>query len=195
MLITISGQSGSGKNSTAERLARKLRCRVVDAGTIFRDMGKKQGMDVIAFGQYVDAHPEIDQALDEEMLRHAQNSTNVILLGRLTGWMTMRRDIPAVRVWLSATAETRAKRVVRREKISFQQALQDTERRDRDNALRYKKLYGLDLNDLSPYDIVVVTDNRSLGQVVSLLSSRIPKIWLKIRQKQTPPPPKRSLNR
>ncbi len=195
MLVTISGHSGCGKNSTAELLAKKLRAKVVDTGTVFRDMAKRCGMDVVAYGQYVQKHPEIDRDLDDEMVHIARKTPRLLLLGRLTGWMTRQRGVPAVRVWLGATARTRAQRICRREGIAYRESLRKLMRRDQDNIDRYKKVYRIDLNDLSIYDIVVPTDNRSLGQVVSLLSRRIPKIWLKIRKSPTCPPRKKRSNR
>jgi len=191
MLVTISGHSGCGKNSTADLLAKKLRAKVVDTGTIFRAMAKKHGMDVVEFGHFVESHPEIDRNLDDEMVHIAEKTPRLILLGRLTGWMTKQRGLPAVRVWLAATARTRAKRICGRECVSYRDSLRTLMRRDSDNVIRYKKVYSLDLNDLSIYDIVVPTDNRSLEQVVNILSRRIPKIWLKIRQKMTSSLPKK----
>ncbi len=191
MLITISGHSGCGKSSTAEILAKKLRAKVVDTGVFFREQAKKHGMDVVEYGRYVENNPEIDRQLDDAMVALARRTPRLILLGRLTGWMTRRREVPAVRVWMSASPQIRAKRIVKREGGSYRDALAKIVARDRDNVNRYKKLYALDLNDTSFYDIVVPTDNLNLGQVVSILNRRVPKLWLKIRQKPAPRLPRK----
>jgi cytidylate kinase len=177
MLITISGLSGSGKSSSAKRLAERLGIPTVDIGTIFRAMAKRRKMDVATFGRYAEAHPEIDRELDAAMVRRAKRADNLILQGRLAGWMSVLNDLPAYRIWIGATARTRASRVAKREGIPYARALKEITRRDKDNLVRYRRTYGLDLNDLSIYDSVVQTDNLSVEQVVSSLVKTLPKVW------------------
>lgn len=177
MLITISGLSGSGKSSSAKRLAEKLGIPTVDIGTIFRAMAKRYKMDVMTFGRYAEEHPEIDRKLDATMVRRAKHDGNLILQGRLAGWMSLLNDLPAHRIWIGATARTRASRVAKREGIPYARALKEITRRDRDNLVRYRRTYGLDLNDLSVYDTVVQTDNLSVERVVSSLVKTLPKVW------------------
>ena len=195
MLITISGHSGVGKSTTAERLAKKLRAKVVDTGNFFRDQAKKRGLNVVEFGRYVEKHPEVDRRLDDDMLALAAKTPRLILLGRLTGWMTYRRQVPAIRIWMSATPKIRAQRVIKREGGDYATVYKDLMTRDRDNIRRYRQLYGLDLNDLGIYDIVCPTDNLNLNQVVALLFREVSKLWLKKRQKRLSRPPRKAPRR
>jgi cytidylate kinase len=57
---------------------------------------------------------------------------------------------------------TRAKRTAAREKISLRQAKKYLDERDNANTRRYKKLYNLNQNDLSIYDIIF--DNNRLSK-------------------------------
>lgn len=177
MLITISGLSGSGKSTAAAGVSRRLGVPTVDIGKIFRAMAKKRGMDVVAFGAYAEQHPEIDQALDEAMMRKAKSRKDLILQGRLAGLMSAKEGLDAVRIWITASARTRASRVSRREGVPYRKALAEINRRDRDNLTRYRRTYGLDLNDLSVYDIVVRTDNLTLEEVVSSLVKELTHVW------------------
>ncbi|MEY4744109.1 MAG: hypothetical protein RL272_54 [Candidatus Parcubacteria bacterium] len=186
MLVTISGLSGSGKSSAAKGLAEKFGIPTVDIGKIFRAMAVKYGMDVVAFGRYVEEHPEIDRELDAAMLRRAKRSRNLILQGRLAGLMTAKEGLKAVRVWIAASTRVRANRVASREGIPFEKALEQIVRRDRDNQERYSQTYGLDLNDLSVYDIVVQTDNLSVEEVVSSLVKKLTRVWPKKRKTPLP---------
>lgn len=195
MLITISGSSGSGKSTAARGLSKEFGIPTVDVGAIFREMAKKHGMEVGAFGRYAETHTEIDQELDAEMIRRARKSKKLILQGRLAGWMTKREGLKAVRIWVGASLKTRARRVARREGIPYAKALAGVGRRDRDNVTRYKKTYGLDVNDLSIYDIVVETDNLNIEEVVSSLVTSL-QIWLKrkkSKEKKGPRSPKKRL--
>jgi len=185
MIITISGESGSGKSTVAKALGQRLNLPAIDVGSLFREMAAEHGMDVIAFGSYAQSHPEIDHELDRKMIALCRRQKNLILQGRLAGWMTKRDSLKACRIWIGATAETRAKRVAGREKIPFERAYADTCRRDEDNRNRYRQTYGLDLNDLSIYDTVIQTDNLTIEEVVSALISEIPKVWPKKRKSKT----------
>jgi predicted cytidylate kinase len=185
MLITISGLSGSGKSSAAKGLSEKLGIPTVDVGKIFRALAAKHGMDVVAFGTYVEKHPDIDRELDAAMIRRAKRSRNLILQSRLAGHMSARENLDAVRIWIAASPKVRAERVARREGCSYKEAHAEVTRRDKDNRNRYLKTYGLDLNDLSIYDIVVQTNDSSKEEVISRLVKELTRIWPKKRKMQS----------
>lgn len=192
MLITISGQSGSGKSSAAKGLSQALKIPTVDVGQIFRAMAKTYGMTVGQFGRYAEKHREIDLKLDDEMVRLARRRKNVILQGRLAGWMAIRHQLQAVKIWIGAKLATRAKRVAGRESTPYREAYRLIARRDKDNVTRYKGTYGLDLNDLSVYDIVVQTDDLTVEKVVASLVKTL-KVWPKKQSRKKKPSKKRPL--
>jgi predicted cytidylate kinase len=173
MLITLSGLSGSGKSSTAKAVSEALGIPTVDVGGIFRAKAAEHGMDVMAFGRYVAEHPEIDRELDDEMIEEARRQPDLILQARLAGWMTYKREVPAMRIWLETSEEERARRVSGREGISPEQALADLRLRDSRDRERYLGLYGLDVNDISVYDVVIRTDNLGLAEVTSAVINSI----------------------
>jgi cytidylate kinase len=197
MLITISGLSGSGKSSTAKGLSQALGIPTVDIGEIFRAMAKRYKMDVVQFGRYAEEHPEIDRKLDAAMVRRAKAKKHLILQGRLAGWMAVLNDLPSIKIWIGASLRVRAQRVAKRQGVPYRTALAEIRKRDRDNLVRYRRTYGLDLNDLSIYDVSVQTDGRSVEWVVSSLLRTL-NVWptrrktpLQKRKNRRPPPPKR----
>lgn len=192
MIITISGLSGSGKSTAARLLSERLKIPTVDVGKIFRAMAKEHGMDVAEFGRFAEANPKIDRELDRQVIADAKKRKDLILQSRLAGWMTKRARLPAFRVWIAASAKVRAKRIAGREDVSAEKAGRDINRRDRQNRARYQKTYGLDLNDLSLYDTVIRTDNRTAQEVVDILFQRLAPVWLKT-QKLSRMKPKKTL--
>lgn len=182
MIVTISGLSGSGKSTAAKAVAHALGVPTVDIGKVFRSLAKRYGMDVAEFGAYAERHPEIDRELDEAMIRKAKRAGDLILQGRLAGWMTLRHGIEAYRIWLSAAPQTRASRIAGREGVPYRDSLRATTARDKANRARYARTYGLDLNDLSIYDSVVRTDNLSVEEVVDLIIGKLAKVWRKKRR-------------
>jgi predicted cytidylate kinase len=187
MLITISGQSGSGKSTAARMLSEATGIPTVDVGTLFRAMAARRGMDVIAFGRYAERHPKIDLELDAAMLRRARRGKLLLWQGRLAGWLAFKENLPAIKIWIKASARVRARRVAGREGGPMSRVLGEIKRRDRDNRARYLRLYGLDVTDLSVYDAVIPTDNRSPKQVVSALISSIVRLWPKNKLQLLPP--------
>lgn len=176
MLITISGHSGSGKSTAARALSDAIGIKALDVGQVFRAEAARRGMDVIQFGLFAEEHPEIDRALDDQVIAEAKAADNLIIQGRLTGWMVVRNDLPAFKIWLDASVETRAKRMANREKMPYEESLAKLAKRDADNVARYKKTYGLDLNDTNIYDAVVHTDAMTVEEVIAYLVKEL-NIW------------------
>ena len=58
-------------------------------------------------------------------------------------------------VWIDCDPRIRAQRVAAREGVSVERALADNEERQRVERGRYLALYGVDLADLSIYDLVL----------------------------------------
>ena len=152
-------------------------------------MAKKYGMDVVEFGMYAEAHPEIDRKLDAAMVRRAKKE-EMILQGRLAGWMAVQHNLSAIKIWIGASPRVRAERVAKRQGEPFGAAAAEIKKRDQDNRIRYLQTYGLDLQDLSIYDITVQTDGRSVEWVVSSLVKTL-SLWPKkhkIPRKPSPQP-------
>lgn len=186
MIITISGPAGSGKSTAASMLSKEAGLPAVDVGVVFRTMAKKRGMSLIEFGLYASRKREIDSQLDQQLMRRAKHAKPFIWQGRLSGLLTAKEGIPAIKFWILASATTRAKRVAGREGVPYKKALAQITRRDKADRARYLKLYGLDVNDLSVYDAVIPTDNRSAQQVVSALLRSTVRLWPKNKTQPLP---------
>ena len=154
-------------------------------------------MDVVAFGKYALTNPKIDRELDTAMVKRARRQKNLVLQGRLAGWMAYRHKLPAFKVWLEAKAAVRAKRVAGREGTAYGETLAQLMERDADNQRRYEMVYGLDLADLDIYDAVVRTDSSLPAKVAEDILNAY-HIWQKkhstppkLAQKRSPGRPKK----
>ena len=58
MIITISGNIGSGKSTIAKRLAKSLRYPALDVGGMRRAEAKRRGMTLAAFNAWAEKHPK-----------------------------------------------------------------------------------------------------------------------------------------
>ena len=152
MIIAISGFSGSGKNTVGEIVAKELGMRTVEY--TFKDYAREMGIDLMEFQKMAGKHDEIDRKFDKRVARSA-NRGNCVVTTWLGPWIVKKANL---RVWLEAGEEARAKRIAGREKISMAKALAHLRKRDRDNVGRYKKLYGIDIQDRGIFDLLVNTE-------------------------------------
>ena len=170
--ITISGTPGSGKSTVAKLLEKTLRIKYVYSGIMFRELAKKHNMSLEDFGKYCEQNPSIDKELDDKQLRILQKGY-VILEGRLAGWLAHRNNISALKVMLDADIDTRAGRIVKREKGSIEKRKQEILQREKSEALRYKKYYNIDLKDYSIYDVIVDSAGKTPEEIVDIIVKRI----------------------
>lgn len=155
MRITISGLPGAGTTTASKKLAKKLNYKHIDVGQIFRQAALEHKMSLFDFEKYVLEHLEEDRKIDKKIMIYAKENKDIILEGRLTGWMTKKYKIPSFKIWFSAPKKVRAERIVQREKISFKEALKDINLREAAIRQRYKECYGIDIDDTSVYDLKV----------------------------------------
>ena len=77
---------------------------------------------------------------------------NVIVEGRLSGFFVPDADL---KIWLKAPVEVRTRRIAGQEKIAYEEALSTMKSRERSENKRYREYYGINLDDLSLYDLVI----------------------------------------
>ena len=154
MLITVSGPPGSGTTTVAQRVADRLALELVPGGEVFRALATERSMSLPEFGLYVADHPEVDVELDSRLARRAREG-GAVIESRLAGWIAHNERLASLVVWIDCDPRIRAQRVAAREGVSVERALADNEERQRVERGRYLALYGLDLADLSIYEVVL----------------------------------------
>jgi CMP/dCMP kinase len=154
LLITVSGPPGSGTTTVAQRVADRLGLELVPGGEVFRALAVERNMSLPVFGRYVADHPEVDVELDSRLARRARDG-GAVIESRLAGWIAHNERLAAVVVWIDCDPRIRAQRVAAREGVSVGRALADNEERQRVERGRYLALYGVDLTDLSIYELVL----------------------------------------
>jgi len=165
MKITISGPPGSGTTTVAKLLAEKLGFKLISAGEIFRKLAAERGMTLEEFSKYAESNPDIDFYIDKLQKEMAEKEDNVVVEGRLSGWMV--KD--AFKVWIYASPEIRYRRIANREGKDIARAKNETKRREELEKRRYKKFYSIDLDDVSIYHLAINSEHFKPEEIVEII--------------------------
>jgi predicted cytidylate kinase len=172
--ITISGLPGTGKTTVAKLLEQHLGLRYVYSGEIFRQLAQKYKMSLEEFGKYCESHRKIDEELDQYQLNILRQG-DVIVEGRLSGWLAYQSHIPAIKVLLQADIHIRAGRIVKREQGDIEKRKKEILKREKSEATRYKKYYNIDVSDTSIYDVIIDAGDKTPEQIMSIIVSHLEK--------------------
>ncbi|SFB97988.1 cytidylate kinase [Halobiforma haloterrestris] len=171
MLLTVSGPPGSGKSTTAELLADAFDLDHVSGGDIFRELADERGYTPLEFNKLAEENDEIDRDLDRRLREIALEEDDLVLESRLAGWLA--GDQADFRFWLDAPARVRGERIAEREDKDPVRATEETKAREASEAQRYEEYYGIDIRDLTIYDLSVNTARWEPDAVLDMLVTAV----------------------
>ena len=171
MRIAISSRSGCGNTTVTRLLAEKLGYTMINF--TFRQMAEERGVDFWEFCRMAEEDYSIDRELDRRQVEMAMAEKDCVLGSRLAIWMLRDADL---KVYLTASAETRARRILRREGGTFEERYRQTVARDSNDSARYMKIYGIDNTTAEEVaDIVIETDERTPEEIVEIIAGEVRK--------------------
>jgi len=152
MRVTVSGPPGSGTTTLARFLAERHHFELISAGEVFRDLAGERQLSVAEFGELAEKDVTIDALIDVRQKETAKQKDNIVVEGRLSGWMVEEADL---RIWLTAPIACRAKRIATRDGMDEYTAREVTLAREESERKRYRNYYKIEIGDLSPYHLVM----------------------------------------
>ncbi|QEN08205.1 cytidylate kinase [Oceanispirochaeta crateris] len=161
--IAISGRSGCGNSTVSSILSERLGLKLVNY--TFHNIAEDRGIDFKELCQMAENDPQWDYFVDENQVKLAMEGPSV-LGSRLAIWMLKEADL---KVFLTASPETRASRIHEREGGVFEQRMVETHARDERDHARYKRLYEIDNNDYAFADLIINTDRLNQHQVADII--------------------------
>lgn len=177
VILCISGMTGSGKSTVAKRLAAKYELDYFSGGNALKNLAQDEGYNSqirgwwettqgLNFLQQRIRDSAFDKRIDKKLLELAEHG-NIVLDSWTMPWLLTE----GFKIWLEASPQVRAKRVVKRDGISIEVAVTALKEKDIKTRQIYKSLYGFDLGqDLSPFDLVLATDELDPDEVFQVLS-------------------------
>lgn len=154
LTVTVGGLPGTGTSTLCKLLKDRLGLPYTYAGHLFREEATRRGMTLAEFSALCQRDPGIDAALDDRQIFLLRNG-GLILEGRLSGWLAHRHRLDALKVWVVCDEAERIRRIVDRDGGTVEQQSDVTWSREQSEADRYRRYYGVDLGDLSYYDLVL----------------------------------------
>jgi len=177
MILVIGGPPGSGKTTVAERWAGARGYVLVSAGTRFRAMAQERGMTLEELGRAAEKDPSIDRALDGAVLdeiraKHAAEA-RIVVDGRIQAYLLTRQRIPCLKILIDAPLDVRARRIAQRETTKVADAKREILAREASERVRYRAIYGIDLQGTSVFDLVIDSGDKTPDEIVSMIAARV----------------------
>jgi cytidylate kinase len=176
IVICISGMAGTGKSTLSKKLAQKYKLRYYSGGDALKALAAEEGYNAsgrgwwespegLSFLEKREKNLKFDKAVDDKLLEYAQQG-NVLLDSWTMPWLLKT----GFKIWLVASIEKRAERIVKRDKITLKEAMQVLKEKEARTKAIYKKLYGFNLGeDFAPFHLVLDTDNLNAKEVFQVL--------------------------
>jgi len=169
-VIVVGGPPGSGKSTVAKLIASKYGLRYVSMGSIFREIAKRMGVSLEELSLIAERDPSIDRMIDSRAVEEAKKGC-VVIDGHISAWIL--KDIADVKIATWASRPVRISRIAQRDGRDVSAVERETTIREESEKRRFKTIYGIDVDDLSVFDIVVNTERFTPEEVLAVVSKVI----------------------
>ena len=183
-IITLSGKPGSGKSSTADRVAELLGYTRYSSGDFVRQFIKRKKMTLEEFNERASAEHDLDDAIDEE-LRKLRDQRDIVIDSRLgyywipesfKVYLDLDMDVATVRIYKDAVENSGRSGEV--DAISTIADVEHQVKQRLSNEInRFRSVYGVNPYDKHNFDLVINTSRHS-PQTVALTVFDNYKKWL-----------------
>ena len=172
--VTISGPPGSGTSTLVAKIAESRGWRSMNGGDVFREEARSRGLSVEELSSVAKQDSDVDVHLDNLLKKRMSSPDSPeIVESRLSGWWAHKKELECLRVWVSVSDQERARRIQKREGGEFSDCLERSQQRQEDDMARYSSLYGIDLDDMSPYHLVIDADSKDEFEVFNEVNASL----------------------
>ncbi len=160
MIITISGDAGSGKSTVAGLVAKKLRFRHYSVGDFMRQIAKKRKLTLLQVSKLAETDTGIDEELDDMQTELGKTEDRFVLDSRL-GWHFIPKSF---KVFLKVDIKEAARRIFndsKRKGVEENKTLEATEENIRNRKVselkRYREYYKINPYEEKNYGLIIDT--------------------------------------
>lgn len=183
-IITLSGKPGSGKSSTADKIAELLGYTRHSSGDMVRSVLARNKMTLEQYNHQAKTDYDLDQQIDDE-LRNLRDQDDIIVDSRLgfywipesfKVYLDIDLDLATARIYKDAVTN-KSRSLVGTSSSSLSVVSQQVKKRMLNEQSRFRKLYGVDPYEKSHFDLVVDT-SRHHPQSVAIVVFDAYRQWL-----------------
>jgi CMP/dCMP kinase len=183
-IITISGKPGSGKSSTADRVAELLGYTRHSSGDMVRRVLAREGMSLEEYNRRAADEHDLDDKVDDE-LRSLRNAKDIIIDSRLgfywipesfKVYLDLDLEVATARIFKDAV-NNKKRSAAGEGGTSLPDVARQVRERMQDEQNRFKSLYGIDPYNTRHFDLVIDT-SRHDPQTVAITVFDIYREWL-----------------
>ncbi len=178
--IIISGPPAIGKTTIAKGLAKEFGLVHLSGGDILKELAEEIGFETkgddwwdtqegINFLSHRQKNSEFDKNVDDK-LKKLFSKGDVVITSYTLPWIVKG----GVKIWLAGSKENSTQRMITRDNLSKNDALEIVQKRYNENKVIYKTLYGFVFGeDLSVFDKIIETDDLNAEQVLEIAKSTV----------------------
>ena len=175
--ISLAGDLGSGKSTVSDILIADLSAEYYSTGAIVRSIAAKRGMSVVELNKYMETHPEIDREIDDGLVALSEIDKLLIIDSRMAWHFTEG----TFKIYLSTDIETSALRIMGANRAgehssTLEETVAATKARRASEMKRYSEQYGVNIKDMSNYDLIVDTTVATPREVADIIISAF-RLW------------------
>lgn len=172
VVITISGDIGSGKSTTGKLICKKLEYKYLSTGAIQRQIAEEMGLTTLELNHLTDSRKDIDDKIDAYTKALNDTDEDYVVDSRLAWhfipssykiYLLCDEDIAAQRI---SKDNDRASDETNREVDHLISKIKERRKSEQE---RFKKIYGINFGDLSNYDQLIDTAYFTPEEVVDLI--------------------------
>jgi len=184
-IITISGKPGSGKSSTADKVAEMLGYTRHSSGDIVRKILRKKGLTLEKYNNQAETDHDLDDLVDVQ-LRELRRLEDIVVDSRLgfywlpesfKVYLDLDLSVATARIYKDAV-ENQQRSGTGEGTASLDAVARQVEQRMNNERSRFKALYNVDPYNTTNFDLVIDTSRHS-PQTVALTVYDNYRQWLK----------------
>ena len=179
LVIAVSGLPGSGKTSLARRLAERLGLRYLSLGEMFRKLAYERRITLEELSRIAEEDASIDKAIDDKAIEEASKGC-IVVDGHISAWTL--ENTAHLKILVMAPIDVRAERIARRDSKSIEDALTEIRVREESESRRFMKFYGINIFDLSIFDLIINSEKFNEEEVFEIVMSAVKIVLRKIRE-------------
>jgi CMP/dCMP kinase len=171
ILITISGDLGSGKSTVGKLIAQRLGVPLKSTGAFQRELAQRLGLTTLQLNKLAESDRSIDTQIDAISAEIERRQDSTVVDSRMA-W----HFIPsAFKVFLSVDARLAAQRIFDAPRSSetpyanVEEVLQANLARRASEVERFKTRYGVNIADHANFDLVVDTSSASPEAIANVV--------------------------